>query len=120
MPRSTRDIIEQADESADRFEDRAPGITGVRTADFLRQGRQAFLDRADAEEEQMVAVEVARDDGQGWAAMGATRDPSGGAARLRHGAPAAERCSRPSTERLERLASLPCPRLRPRRHLVGR
>ena len=88
MPRSTKDIIEQADELAERFQDHAPGAANVRTADTLRQVRQAFLSRAEAEKELLAAVEAARADGQSWSAIGAMLGTSGEAARQRYGAPA--------------------------------
>jgi tellurite resistance protein len=85
MPRSTKDIIEQANELAKRFQDHAPGTTNLRTADTLRQIRQAFLSRAEAEKVLMAAVEAARADGQSWAAIGAMLGTSGEAARQRYG-----------------------------------
>ncbi len=88
MPRSTKHIIEQADELARRFQDHAPGSSNVKTADSLREVRLAFLRRAEAEQELFVAVDGARADGQSWAAVGAMLGTSGEAARQRYGAPA--------------------------------
>jgi hypothetical protein len=87
LPRSTQHIIEQADELAKRFQDHAPNAANVHAADTLRQVRHAFLSRATAEKELLLAVEAARADGQSWSAIGAMLGTSGEAARQRYGAP---------------------------------
>ena len=88
MPRSTKRIIEQADELASRFQDHAPDVSNVKTAESLREVRLAFLRRAKAEQDLFTTVDGARADGQSWAAIGAMLGTSGEAARQRHGAPA--------------------------------
>jgi hypothetical protein len=66
MPRSTREIIDQADALAHRFEEHVSDLSNARSADTLRHVRQAFLDRARAEKELLVAVQSARSDNQSW------------------------------------------------------
>jgi len=70
MPRSTREIIDQADALAHRFEEHVSDLSNARSADTLRHVRQAFLDRARAEKELLVAVQSARSDNQSWSAIG--------------------------------------------------
>jgi 3-mercaptopyruvate sulfurtransferase SseA len=91
MPRSTKEIIEQADELSKRFQDHVPGATNVRTADTLRQVRQAFFDRPEAEKNLTAAVEAAGTYDQSWAAIGAMLGTSGEAASQRYGMPAVKR-----------------------------
>ena len=86
MPRSTKEIIDQADVLALRFEDHVPDGSTLRSADTLRQVREAFLGRARAESDVLQAVEAARADGQSWSAIGAMLGTSGEAARQRYGA----------------------------------
>jgi hypothetical protein len=86
MPRSTEDIIKQADEMAKRFEDSAPGFSNVKDASTLRRVRHLFLQRAEVERDLIEAVGAAREDGQSWAAIGAMLGTSGEAARQRFGA----------------------------------
>ncbi len=62
MPRSTQEIIDQADALARRFEDRVPTMSNAKSADSLMGVRQAFLSRADAEQVLMDAVHIARVD----------------------------------------------------------
>jgi hypothetical protein len=91
MPRSTKEIIDQADVLARRFEDHVPDGSTLRSADTLGQVRQAFLGRARAESDLLVAVEAARSDGQSWSAIGAMLGTSGEAARQRYGIAMAKR-----------------------------
>ena len=86
MPRSTKEIIDQADALAQRFEDHVPNGSTLRPADTLGRVRRAFLGRARAESDLLVAVECARADGQSWSAIGAMLGTSGEAARQRYGA----------------------------------
>ena len=86
MARSTKEIIDQADALARRFEEHVPGGSDLRSADTLRQVREAFLGRARAESDLLAAVEAARADGQSWSAIGAMLGTSGEAARQRYGA----------------------------------
>jgi hypothetical protein len=84
MPRSTKEIIDQADALAQRFEDHVPEASSLRSADTLHQVREAFLGRARAEADLLAVVEAARSDGQSWSAIGAMLGTSGEAARQRY------------------------------------
>jgi len=86
MPRSMKEIIDQADTLARRFEDHVPGASDLRSAGTLAQVREAFLGRAQAELDLLLAVEAARADGQSWSAIGVMLGTSGEAARQRYGA----------------------------------
>jgi hypothetical protein len=85
MPRSTEEILAHADELAKRFEDYEPAEGDAVDARSLRDIRQAFLRRAEAEREISEAVTVARAEGHSWAAIGAMLGTSGEAARQRYG-----------------------------------
>ena len=85
MPRTTKEIIDQADALARRFEDHVPDPSTMKRADPLRQVREAFLTRARAESDLLDAVGAARADGQSWSAIGAMLGTSGEAARQRYG-----------------------------------
>jgi len=85
MPRTAEEIIHQAEELATRLEDHEPDADDVRDASALRELRQAFLARADAEQRVIDAVEKARCDGHSWASIGAMVGTSGEAARQRYG-----------------------------------
>lgn len=84
MPRTAKEIIDQADELAARFElhDRRPAE--IKDAGSLRAVRRAFQARADAERELVEAVAAARAEGHSWAAIGAMVGTSGEAARQRY------------------------------------
>ena len=91
MPRTVAEILEQADELAERFEAHEPDPTNVADATALRAVRQAFQTRADAERQLADAVSVARAEGHSWAAIGAMVGTSGEAARQRYGRPVPRR-----------------------------
>jgi hypothetical protein len=91
MPRTAKDIVEQAERLAKRFEDHEPDKKTVRDAGSLRMVREAFKRRAATEQELADAVSAAREDGQSWAAIGVMLGTSGEAARQRYGAEAAKR-----------------------------
>jgi chromatin segregation and condensation protein Rec8/ScpA/Scc1 (kleisin family) len=84
MPRTAEEIISQAEELAARFEDHEPERDAVRDASALRELRQAFLARAEAEQRVTDAVRRARADGHSWASIGAMVGTSGEAARQRY------------------------------------
>ena len=88
LPRTTQQIIDQADELAARFEQNDP-TDEVKDAAALRAVREAFLRRAAAERELADAVRAARAEGHSWAAIGAMVGTTGEAARQRYGRPAA-------------------------------
>ena len=91
MPRTTQEILDQAEELAARFESHDPNEADVQDATSLRAVRLAFQSRADAERRLADAVSVARADGHSWAAIGAMLGTSGEAARQRYGQPATKR-----------------------------
>ena len=94
MPRSVQEILDQADDLARRFESHEPDPDAFRDAGSLRDVRQAFLARAEAERRLSEAVALARDDGQSWASIGAMVGTSGEAARQRYGTQASARTRR--------------------------
>ncbi len=86
MPRSLKEILEQADKLAALFEDHNP--TDVKDAAALQALRGAFRERAEGDARLAAAVSAARADGHSWAAIGAMVGTSGEAARQRYGNPA--------------------------------
>jgi hypothetical protein len=91
MPRTTQEILDQAEELAARFENHDPDAANIQDAKSLRAVRLAFQSRADAERRLADAVSVARADGHSWAAIAAMLGTSGEAARQRHRQPATKR-----------------------------
>lgn len=91
MPRSIEEILQQADQLADRFERHDPDMHKVADAAALRALRKAFQNRADAERRLADAVSLARAQGHSWAAIGSMVGTSGEAARQRYGQPATKR-----------------------------
>lgn len=85
MPRTIDEIISQAEELAERFEDHKPSPGAVKEAAALRELRRAFLARVEAERHVTEAVEKARDEGHSWASIGAMVGTSGEAARQKYG-----------------------------------
>jgi hypothetical protein len=85
MPRRVKEIIEQAEELARRFEGFEPDprdrVRAVRSAPVHR----AALARAKAEATLVDAVTKARADGHSWSALGAVLGTSSDAARQRDG-----------------------------------
>lgn len=85
MPRNLKEILEQADKLADRFESDDPNTAHLKDAVALRAVRKAFQARAKAEARLSEAVVAARAQGHSWAAIGAMVGTSGEAARQRYG-----------------------------------
>lgn len=85
MPRTTDEIISQAEELAARFEEHAPDADDIRDASALRELRRAFLARAEAEQRVTEAVRRARANGHSWASIGDMVGTSGEAARQKYG-----------------------------------
>ena len=83
MPRSAQEILDHAAELAARFERHEPGER-ARDAAELREVREAFVVRADAERALVDAVIGARRAGRSWAAIAAMLGTSGEAARQRY------------------------------------
>jgi hypothetical protein len=89
MPRSLKEILDQAADLAGRFESHNNmEPSDVKDAAALRAVREAFQARAGAEARLAAAVSVARAEGHSWAAVGAMVGTSGEAARQRYGQPA--------------------------------
>ena len=87
MPRSVREILEQAEALAGRFEhEEAAGGDGA-GAEALAALHRAVLARATAEAAIVEAVNRARDHGQSWDAIGRRLGTSGEAARQRYAQP---------------------------------
>jgi hypothetical protein len=91
MPRSLKEILEQADELQERFERHEPDSDEVKDAAALRALRQAALKRVRAEAKLADAVALARAEGHSWQSIGAMLGTSGEAARQRYGQPARAR-----------------------------
>ena len=85
MPRSVKEIIEQAEELAQRFEKFEPDPADRARARSLAAVHRATLARAKAEANLAEAVARARADGHSWSAIGAVLGTSGEAARQRYG-----------------------------------
>ena len=85
MPRTSQEILDQADELAARFENYDPGESPGADAAALDELRSAFQNCADAERQLVSAVEKARSAGHSWASIGAMVGTSGEAARQRYG-----------------------------------
>ncbi len=91
MPRSLKEIIDQADRLAARFEAHEPDPAEIKDAAALKAIRDAFGRRAEAEARLAEAVSLARGEGHSWQAIGAMLGTSGEAARQRYGQPAHQR-----------------------------
>lgn len=90
MPRSTQQIIEQAEELAQKFEAYESGPEDeVYPGEALVVIHHAVRERAEAERHVYEAVRYARKDGLPWAAIGAALGTTGEAARQRY----AESCA---------------------------
>lgn len=90
LPRTIDEIINRAEELTARFEDYDPDADDLQDASALRELRQAFLARAEAERRVTDAVMKARADEHSWASIGAMIGTSGEAARQRYGQAARE------------------------------
>lgn len=97
MPRTAREILDNADELAARFETHEPG-DDIHEATDLRLVREAFLARADAERALGETVVRARHSGHTWASIGAMLGTSGEAARQRYGQSSTPRSDRDDRE----------------------
>jgi hypothetical protein len=84
MPRSIQDILDHADELAQRFEEYEPGEGDERPVEeyFLRR---AAVTRARSERQVVDAVVAARAAGISWSKIGETLGTSAQAAQQRYG-----------------------------------
>lgn len=85
MPRTVKEILEEAEELANRFESHDPHSEAIADATTLRKVREAFKKRTAAEQRLADAVTAARTDGQSWSAIGAMLGTSGETVRQQYG-----------------------------------
>lgn len=85
MPRSVQDILDHADELAERFEDYEPSTVDERDPAVFTELRRAVLSRSEAERTVRDAVAHAREHGYSWAFIGSLIGTTGEAARQRYG-----------------------------------
>lgn len=85
MPRSVKEILEHADELAQRFEDYQPSAADERDPEVFQHLRDAVLSRSAAERTLRDAVDDARKHGYSWSYIGSLIGTTGEAARQRYG-----------------------------------
>lgn len=85
MPRSIQEILDHADELAERFEDYEPAAGDERPVEEYLVER-AVLDRARSERQVVDAVIAARAAGASWQKIGRLLGTSAQAAQQRYGA----------------------------------
>ncbi len=84
MPRSVEDILQHADELAERFENYEPNPADELDAGAVALLRAAVQERSQAERHLIDAIRAARESGMSWAAIGNFVGTSGEAARQRY------------------------------------
>jgi len=84
MPRSVKEILEQAEVLADRFATIDPRRHNDARAEGWAALHRATLDRAASDSAIATAVQRVRDNGQSWEAIGQKLGTSGEAARRRY------------------------------------
>uniref|UniRef100_UPI003F4990D8 hypothetical protein n=1 Tax=Nocardia suismassiliense TaxID=2077092 RepID=UPI003F4990D8 len=84
MPRSLEEILAHADELADRFENDFKPTTVVET-DALEGLGKSVIELSNAQRNVRFWVELAKQQGKSWAAIGAVLGTTGEAARQRYG-----------------------------------
>jgi hypothetical protein len=85
MPRTVKEILDHADELAERFETYEPAPDDERDPQAFIALRDAAGARSDAERSVQAAVERARAHGYSWGLIGSVLGTSGEAARQRYG-----------------------------------
>ena len=85
MPRTVQEILDHADELAERFESYEPAPEDERDPQAFIALRDAAAARSDAERSVQAAVESARAHGYSWGLIGSLLGTSGEAARQRYG-----------------------------------
>ena len=85
MPRSTKKILEQADELARRFEEYEPDPEDLHPGESLAAVYRAALARIEGEAALTEAITAARKDSHSWASIGGLIGTTGEAARQRYG-----------------------------------
>jgi hypothetical protein len=84
MPRSVEDILQHADELAERFENYEPAPGDELDAGAVSLLRAAIQERSDAERHLIEAIRAARESGMSWSAIGTFVGTSGEAARQKY------------------------------------
>ncbi|WP_069162062.1 hypothetical protein [Nocardia altamirensis] len=84
MPRSLEEILAHADELADRFENNFEPTNVVET-DALEGLGKSVIELSNAQRNVRLWVELAKQQGKSWAAIGEVLGTSGEAARQRYG-----------------------------------
>lgn len=84
MPRSVEEILQHADELAERFENYEPDPSDELDVGAVRLLRAAVQERSQAERHLIEAIAAARESGMSWASIGTLVGTSGEAARQRY------------------------------------
>jgi hypothetical protein len=84
MPRSVDEILQHADELAERFENYEPSPGDELDAGAVALLRGAIQERSEAERHLIEAIRAARQSGMSWSAIGAFVGTSGEAARQKY------------------------------------
>jgi len=84
MPRSVEEILQHADELAERFENYEPDLAAELDPRAVTLLREAIQERSRAERHLMEAVRAARQSGMSWSAIGTFVGTSGEAARQKY------------------------------------
>ena len=84
MPRSVEEILQHAEELAERFESYEPAAGDELDAGAVALLRAAVQERSEAEKHLIEAIRAARESGMSWSAIGALVGTSGEAARQRY------------------------------------
>ena len=85
MPRTVEEILQHADELAERFESYEPNPADELDPGAVTLLRAAVAERSEAERHLLEAVRAAREAGMSWSAIGSFVGTSGEAARQRYG-----------------------------------
>lgn len=91
MPRTVEDVLQHAEQLAERFENYQPTPDDERDSGLVMELQRAVVTRAAAERRVRDAVGRARDGGLSWALIGSLIGTSGEAARQRYGGKTARR-----------------------------
>jgi hypothetical protein len=84
MPRSVEEILQHADELAERFENYEPNPADEIDTGAVALLRAAIQERSQAERHLIDAIRAARDAGMSWSAIGTFVGTSGEAARQKY------------------------------------
>lgn len=84
MPRSVEEILQHADELAERFENYEPDPADELDSRAVTLLRQAIKERSQAERHLLEAVRTARQSGMSWSAIGTFVGTTGEAARQKY------------------------------------